>query len=74
MPFDGSRLRESRQRQALTLRELSALSEVAYDSIHAIETGKQQPRPSTVRRLALALGVEPSAFFIDPKETGKAAA
>ena len=55
MPFDGQKLREWRLRRALTLRDLGALSGVAYDSIHGIETGKQQPRPSTVRKLAAAL-------------------
>ncbi len=75
MPFDGKKLRELRLRQALTLRELGALSGVAYDSINAIELGRQQPRPSTVRRLATALGVSPDAFFTDTdEEEGKAAA
>lgn len=74
MPFDGTRLRELRQRRALSLRDLGKLAGVSYDAIHAIETGKQVPRPSTVRKLALALGVEPEAFFADTEETGKAAA
>ncbi|MCA9877558.1 MAG: helix-turn-helix transcriptional regulator [Thermomicrobiales bacterium] len=75
MPFDGLRLREVRLRRALTLRELGALAGVSYDSIHGIETGKQQPRPSTVRKLADALGVSPDVFFADEAfEAGKAAA
>jgi transcriptional regulator with XRE-family HTH domain len=52
-----------RLRRALTLRDLSELSGVAYDTIHGIESGKQSPRPSTVRRLAKAFGVAPGAFF-----------
>ena len=75
MPFDGSKLRELRLRRALTLRELGVQSGVAYDSINAIELGRQQPRPSTVRRLAEALGVSPEVFFTDSGEDeGKAAA
>ena len=75
MPFDGTKLREIRLRQALTLRELGVLSGVAYDTIHGIETGKQAPRPSTVRKLADALGVAPDAFFSEAdEEEGKAAA
>jgi transcriptional regulator with XRE-family HTH domain len=75
MPFEGNKLRELRLRRALTLRELGDLSGVAYDSINAIELGKQQPRPSTVRRLAAALGVNPEVFFTDLEEDeGKAAA
>ena len=75
MPFDGGKLRELRLRRALTLRELAALSGVAFDTIHGIETGKHQPRPSTVRKLADALGVEPGVFFSDDLgDEGKAAA
>jgi len=75
MPFEGNKLRELRLRRALTLRELGDLSGVAYDSINAIELGKQQPRPSTVRRLAAALGVNPEVFFTALEEDeGKAAA
>ncbi len=75
MPFDGMRLRELRLRRALTLRGLGVLSGVAYDTIHGIETGKHRPRPSTVRKLADALGVEPEAFFSElGSDEGKAAA
>ena len=75
MPFDGLKLREWRRRRALTLRGLGALAGVSYDSIHAIETGKQEPRPSTVRKLAEALSVAPDVFFADEEiEVGKAAA
>ena len=75
MPFDGMKLRELRLRRALTLRELGALSGVAYDTIHGIETGKHQPRPSTVRKLADALSVAPDVFFSDlVSDEGKAAA
>ena len=75
MPFDGMKLRELRLRRALTLRELGALSGVAYDTIHGIETGKHQPRPSTVRKLANALNVAPDVFFSDlVSDEGKAAA
>jgi transcriptional regulator with XRE-family HTH domain len=57
------------------LRELGDLSGVAYDSINAIELGKQQPRPSTLRRLGTALRVSPEVFFTDPEvDEGKAAA
>jgi transcriptional regulator with XRE-family HTH domain len=75
MPFEGQKLREWRLRRALTLRELGVLAGVSYDSIHAIETGKQEPRPTTVRKLAEALGVAPDVFFADGEiEEGKAAA
>ena len=74
MPFDGKKLREMRLRRALTLRELGVLSGVAYDTIHGIETGKQAPRPSTVRKLAEALGVAPDVFFADSERDEEKAA
>jgi transcriptional regulator with XRE-family HTH domain len=74
MPFDGIKLRELRPRRALTLRELGELSGVAYDTIHGIETGKQAPRPSTVRKLANALGVTPDVFFADSERDEEKAA
>jgi transcriptional regulator with XRE-family HTH domain len=54
---DGRKLREWRQRRLLTLRELAAKSGVQFHTIHAIETGKQEPRVSTVRKLISALDI-----------------
>jgi transcriptional regulator with XRE-family HTH domain len=56
---DAMRLRELRERRALSLRELSALSGVNYNSIWRIEAGRTGAKPRTVRKLAEALGVEP---------------
>jgi transcriptional regulator with XRE-family HTH domain len=53
------RLRELREEAVLTVRELSALSGVSEDTITKIENGHRNARPSTVRKLAAALGVEP---------------
>ena len=53
------KLRELRERQALSLRELSELSGVSYNAIWRIEVGRTGAQPRTVRRLAAALGVEP---------------
>ncbi len=53
------RLRELRERRALSLRELSELSGVNYNSIWRIEAGRTGAKPKTVRRLSAALGVEP---------------
>jgi transcriptional regulator with XRE-family HTH domain len=54
-----SRLRELREAAVLTVRELSALSGVSDDTITKIENGHRKARPSTVRKLAKALGAEP---------------
>ena len=59
MEVDGIKLRNIRERQALSLRELSGLSGVNYNAIWRIEVGRTGAQPRTVRRLARALGVEP---------------
>jgi transcriptional regulator with XRE-family HTH domain len=59
MEVDGMKLRNLRERQALSLRELSNLSGVNYNAIWRIEVGRTGAQPRTVRRLAAALGVEP---------------
>ncbi len=59
MRVNAVKLRESRERRALSLRELSALSGVNYNSIWRIEVGRTGAKPRTIRRLAEALGVEP---------------
>ncbi len=59
MEVDGMKLRNLRERRALSLRELSDLSGVNYNAIWRIEVGRTGAQPRTVRRLAQALGVEP---------------
>ena len=59
MEVDAVRLRQLRERRALSLRELSSLSGVNFNSIWRIEAGRTGAKPRTVRRLATALGVEP---------------
>ncbi len=59
MEVDAVKLRELRERRALSLRELSELSGVNYNSIWRIEAGRTGAKPKTVRRLSEALGVEP---------------
>ena len=59
MEVNGMKLRELRERQALSLRELSELAGVNYHAIWRIEVGRTGAQPRTVRKLAAALGVEP---------------
>ncbi len=54
------RLRELRRRKVLTLRELEEQSGVSYNTIWRLENGYRQARPSTIRKLAAALGVDAS--------------
>lgn len=54
------KLRELRKRRVLTLRELEARSSVAYNTIWRLENNKGGAQPRTIRKLAVALGVDPS--------------
>ena len=53
----GERLREIREAQHLSTRELSRLSGVTKDTISATERGKRRVRHSTLEKLAKGLGV-----------------
>ncbi len=57
------RLAEWRRRRALALRDLAAKSGVGVSTINRLELGHQLARPSTVRRLAEALNVEPDDLY-----------
>jgi transcriptional regulator with XRE-family HTH domain len=79
--IDGRKLRHWRERRLLTLRELGAKSGVQFHTIHAIETGRQEPRVSTLRKLVEALEVSVDELLPDTGSdsdedpwTGKAAA
>jgi transcriptional regulator with XRE-family HTH domain len=50
-------LKMLRQRRALSLSDLSLLSDVSRVTINRIENGKQKPSPRTIRKLAEALQV-----------------
>jgi len=60
MEVNVERLKELRRERVLSLRELEERSGVSYNTIWRIEDGRQGPHPRTVRKLAEALGVEPS--------------
>ncbi len=53
-------MRELRRLRVLTLRELEEESGVSYNTIWRLENGHREARPSTIRKLAAALGVDPA--------------
>ncbi|MGF1472104.1 MAG: helix-turn-helix domain-containing protein [Rubrobacteraceae bacterium] len=53
------RLRALREQRLLTLRELEERSGVAYNTIWHLENGKRGAQPRTLRKLAVALNVQP---------------
>jgi len=63
MEVNVERLKELRRERVLSLRELEERSGVSYNSIWRIEDGRQGAHPRTVRKLAEALGVEPSELI-----------
>ena len=65
MDIDGEKLRRARALAAMTLRELAEASGVAFSTIWQLESGRREARPSTVRKLAAALGVMPADLIPD---------
>jgi transcriptional regulator with XRE-family HTH domain len=63
MEVDGAELRRARWSRALSQRELSRKTGVAFDTISRLEAGKQRAQPKTIRRLARALDVEPAQIL-----------
>jgi transcriptional regulator with XRE-family HTH domain len=63
MEVDGARLRRLRRELALSQRDLSRTTGIAFDTISRLETGKQRAQPRTIRNLADALGVEPKELM-----------
>ena len=59
-------VRRMRREKGLSQQELADLAGVGQDSISAIETGRHEPHPRTLRKLANALGVEVADFFREP--------
>jgi transcriptional regulator with XRE-family HTH domain len=60
---DGARLRRIRRERALSQRDLTRMTGIAFDTISRLETGKQRAQPRTIRKLADALGVEPKELM-----------
>jgi len=63
MEVNVERLKELRREQVASLRELEERSGVSYNTIWRIEDGRQGAHPRTVRKLADALGVQPSELI-----------
>ena len=70
MPTVGERLREARRRKVWTQEDLALESGVPVVTSSRIENDRQenQPRPSTIRRLAGPLGVERAWLLLGEAE------
>lgn len=55
---DGAKIRELRERRALTLTEFAAEAGYAMNSVHMIEVGKANGGPKFIRAAARVLGCD----------------
>jgi transcriptional regulator with XRE-family HTH domain len=56
-------LRRLRRERALSQRDLSRMTGIAFDTISRLETSKQRAQPRTIRKLADFFGVEPKELM-----------
>lgn len=61
----GDRLRDLRVRRALTQEELAEKADVGTNTVARLERNETEPHMSTLRKLAQALGVDPSELIGD---------
>jgi transcriptional regulator with XRE-family HTH domain len=62
----GDKLRNLRDERYLSQRELADKANVSPATVFKLEANRSEPHPRTIRKLAKALGVEPSELA--PKE------
>src|SRR5215204_3557407 len=67
-------LREIRERAALSQAELAKEAGISKNALGQLERGDFNPRPVTVRKLAEALGVQPSDLWQESADLGKSEA
>ena len=58
----GESIRRWRVRRALTQIELAQMASISQNSLSRIETGQHKPRPTTLRKIAVALNVDVDAL------------
>lgn len=61
--MDLSHLRDFRQRAVLSQEQLAKKSGVARDTISKLESGHRQAYPTTIRKLAAGLEIEPQMLI-----------
>jgi transcriptional regulator with XRE-family HTH domain len=58
--YVGDKIRRLRDRRAITQEELAREAKITVAALSRIERNNAEPRPSTRKRLAEALGVDPA--------------
>jgi transcriptional regulator with XRE-family HTH domain len=64
----GENLRKLRERKLMTQAELGDAADVSRDQVSRIERNEVDPRFSTIRKLAKALGVEPEELIAEASD------
>jgi transcriptional regulator with XRE-family HTH domain len=64
----GRAIREVREQQGVSTRDLAAATGVARERIAALENGRFDPEYDLLIALAEGIGVRPSAFFVRAEE------
>ncbi len=59
MEADVSKMKALRQERVLSQRELARMAGLAQGTVWRLENGFPEARPSTIRKIAGVLGVEP---------------
>lgn len=60
----GQKIRSIRKSKDISMQHLANIAEIEVSQIHRIETGKINPKLTTILILAKALEINPSEFFI----------
>lgn len=61
----GKRIREARAEQGLSLEQLARLTGISAPALSLIETGKRDPRLTTIKRISDALRVSLATLIAD---------
>ena len=61
--IDGEKLRTLRELHPMTMEELANLSGLSWNTVWRLENEERTPHPSTVRKLASVLGIEPKELM-----------
>jgi transcriptional regulator with XRE-family HTH domain len=70
----GHRIRENRAAQGLNLEQLARLTGINAPALSLIETGKRDPRLTTLKRIADALRTPLATIIADGSHTAEASA
>jgi putative transcriptional regulator len=62
----GRRIREERLKNGMNQTQLAEKAGIALDTVSTLERGEHSPRPSTMRKLARALGMSIRDLYEDP--------